>query len=219
MHDAATGLCAGRETNLGNFWDERYDSDDYFYGTAPNDFLAAQATRLPAGARVLCLAEGEGRNAVYLAGLGHQVTAVDGSAVGLRKAARLAQLQGVPLATVVADLNDFAIEPGAWDAIVSIWCHLPPALRAKVHAGVETGLAPGGWLILEAYHPSQIGRGTGGPASPELMMTLAALRSELKELQWEVAQESEREVAEGAGHRGWSAVTQLAACQAIRTAT
>lgn len=194
-----------------NLWDERYASDEFYYGTEPNDFLAAQASRLPPRARVLCLAEGEGRNAVFLAGLGHQVTAVDGSAVGLRKAQRLAAQRGVALETVTADLADYALGDQQWDAVVSVWCHLPEPLRRQVHAGVVRGLVPGGWLILEAYHPRQIGRGTGGPPTPALMMTLDALRLELAGLEWQHAAEIERDVREGPGHSGPSAVTQVVA--------
>lgn len=194
-----------------NPWDERYSASTFYYGTAPNDFLVAQAQRLAPGARVLCLAEGEGRNAVYLASLGHRVTAVDGSAVGLRKAEQLAAERQVSLQTVVSDLAEFDLGEQQWDAVVSVWCHLPEPLRREVHAGVVRGLAPGGWLILEAYHPRQVGRGTGGPPTAQLMMTLDALRGELAGLDWQHAAEIERDVREGAGHNGLSAVTQVAA--------
>ena len=113
-------------------WNERYRSDDYFYGTAPNEFLAASAALIPPGP-VLCLADGEGRNGVFLAARGHAVTAVDQSSVGLAKAARLAASRGVALHTVVADLADFAIAPGAWSAVVSMFVHLPQPLRREVH--------------------------------------------------------------------------------------
>ena len=128
-------------------WNQRYGSDGYFYGTAPNDFLSASAALIPPGP-VLCLADGEGRNGVFLAEHGHAVTAVDQSAVGLAKAAQLAAARGVPLTTVVADLTDFAIAPGAWSGIVSMFVHLPQPLRRDVHARVVAGLRPGGVLIL-----------------------------------------------------------------------
>lgn len=92
---------------------------------------------------MLCLAEGEGRNGVFLASRGHAVTAVDGSAVGLEKARALAAERQVSLRTVHSDSADYAIEPGAWAGIVSIWCHLPAALRVPVHRGVVAGLRPG----------------------------------------------------------------------------
>lgn len=191
-------------------WDERFSSPDYVYGTEPNAFVAAMAPRIPAGP-VLCLAEGEGRNAVHLARLGHAVTAVDQSAIGLAKAARLAAPRGVPLTTVVADLAHYAIAPAAWVGIVATFAHLPPPLRREVHAQVVAGLRPGGVFILEAYTPAQLAFGTGGPKDPSLCMTLAALRDELAGLEFDVARECERDVLEGTGHTGRGAVVQLVA--------
>jgi SAM-dependent methyltransferase len=115
------------------FWNDRYAGADYFYGTAPNDFLASVAEVIPAGS-VLCLAEGEGRNALFLAGRGHAVTAIDQSEAGLAKARALAQTRGVPLTTVAADLANFDIAPQAWAGVVAIFMHLPPALRRAVLA-------------------------------------------------------------------------------------
>lgn len=192
------------------FWDERYAGTDHFYGTAPNGFLASVAERIPAGP-VLCLAEGEGRNAVHLASLGHAVTALDQSAVGLAKAQRLAAARGVALETVVADLATYRIVPSAWAGIVSVFGHLPSALRRAVHAGVVAGLQPGGVFILEAYTPAQLAFGTGGPKDPDLLMRLDDLRRELAGLDLLVAQELEREVVEGTAHHGRAAVVQIVA--------
>ena len=193
-----------------NPWDERYDAKDYLYGTEPNDFLAEQAARLPPG-RVLCVGEGEGRNAVYLAALGHQVLAVDASAVGLAKAKRLAAARGLDIATEVADLADFAIAAEAWDAVVSIFCHVPPALRRILHRRLVAGLKPGGMLILEAYTPRQLEFASGGPPVAELMMMLDALRGELAGLELLHAVELDREVREGRLHTGMGAVVQVVA--------
>jgi SAM-dependent methyltransferase len=195
-----------------NAWDERYGTAAYVYGTEPNDFVAAMAERIPAGP-VLCLAEGEGRNAVFLAQRGHAVTAVDASRIGLAKAAALAAARTVTITTIVADLADFRIEPGTWAGIVATWAHLPPALRRKVHADVAAGLQPGGVFILEAYTPAQIAFGTGGPRDPALCMTLDALREELAGLQFAVSRECEREVREGSGHTGRGAVVQVLTCK------
>lgn len=191
-----------------SMWNERYGGPGYAYGTAPNDFLAAVAAEIPLG-RVLALADGEGRNGVHLATLGHVVTSVDASSVGLGKARALAGARGVPLETIVADLAEFEIQPGAWEGIVSIFCHLPPALRRRVHAQVVRGLAPGGLFILEAYTPDQLRHGTGGPSDAQLMPTLALLREELAGLELIHAVEMERDVHEGAFHDGRSAVVQL----------
>ncbi len=189
-------------------WDERYSAEGYVYGTEPNGFLVAKAELLPAG-RVLCLAEGEGRNAVWLAEQGFEVTAVDASAVGLHKARALAAERGVRITTVHADLAAFVIEPGSWDGIVSIFCHLPPALRAEVHRRCVAGLRPGGVMLLEAYTPDQVGRGTGGPPSVELMMDAETLRLELTGLEFLELSETEREIHEGVFHNGVGAVVRL----------
>lgn len=192
------------------FWDDRYAATDYVYGVKPNAFVAAMSEAIPDGP-VLCLAEGEGRNAVYLATLGHRVTAMDQSAVGLTKAQRLAQANGVVIETVHADLESHRILPGAWAGIVATFAHLPPPLRRKVHASVVQGLQPGGVFILEAYTPAQLALGTGGPKSLEMMMTLDSLREELSCLEFMVAREVERDVCEGTFHQGRGAVVQILA--------
>jgi SAM-dependent methyltransferase len=192
-------------------WDAKYAGDDFFYGTEPNTFLVSAAGRLATGSRILSLGEGEGRNGVYLAGLGHDVVATDQSVVGLRKAQALARRRGVTIATVAGDLASLPIDAGAWDAIVSLWCHLPGVVRRPLHRAVAAGLAPGGLLILESYHPAQIGRGRGGPSDPDLMPTLDELRHELPGLEVLHAAELEREVSEGEGHQGLSAVVQFIA--------
>lgn len=191
-------------------WDERYDTTDFVYGREPNAFLAEVNEQIPPG-DVLCLAEGEGRNAVFLAQRGHRVLAVDSSAVGLAKAARLAEESGVRIETETADLAEFAIAPGRWDAIVSIFCHVPPQVRRALHRKVVEGLRSGGLFILEAYTPAQLKLRTGGPSTEEVMMTLAGLREELAGLEFLQAREIEREVVEGRLHTGRGAVVQVVA--------
>jgi SAM-dependent methyltransferase len=193
-----------------NAWDQRYAEPGYAYGTRPNDFLAAVVDRLPKG-RVLSLAEGEGRNGLFLASRGFDVTGIDQSAVGLEKARAQARERGLALTTLVMDLADFRIEPGHWAVIVSIFCHLPSAIRRRLSREAATGLVCGGALVLEAYTPHQIGRGTGGPQDPDLMPTLEELRSDLAGLSFEIAQETEREVREGRFHTGRGAVVQILA--------
>lgn len=190
-------------------WDQRYSEPGFAYGEAPNDFLAAQAARL--SGPVLCLAEGEGRNAVFLARRGLSVRAVDQSAVGLQKAAALAAAHGTAIETQTCDLADLEIAPESWGGVVSIWCHVPPPLRQALHRRVVAGLRPGGVLILEAYTPDQVALGTGGPPVPALCMTLSALRQELAGLDLVVAQELRRDIQEGKYHRGLSAVVQIVA--------
>jgi SAM-dependent methyltransferase len=193
------------------FWDTRFSRADYCYGTEPNAFVAECAAQIPPGP-VLCLGEGEGRNAAFLAARGHAVTAVDQSAVGLAKARDLAARAGRVITTETVDLASYAIAPGAWSAIVATFVHLPPVLRASVHHAAAAGLRPGGVIILEAYTPDQIRHRTGGPVNtPELLMPLAALREEFAGLELVIARELEREVCEGTGHTGRGAVVQILA--------
>ena len=192
-------------------WDERYAATDYFYGTEPNDFVRERCGAIPTGGDVLCLGEGEGRNAVFLAQQGYRVVALDQSAIGLRKAQQLATERGVRIGTVVANLDGYRMEPARWDGIVSIWCHLPSALRAAVHAQVVDGLKVGGVFLLEAYTPEQLKHGTGGPKDVALLPTLVELRRELAGLEFGQAVELERVIHEGQGHDGLSAVVQIVA--------
>lgn len=196
---------------VGPSWDERYRSETYYYGTEPNDFLKEVESEFPRGARILCLAEGEGRNAVFLASRGHQVTAVDGSRVGLEKLRMLAQSRDVEVECVHADLADYEIGEQKWDAIVSIWCHLPLPLRQRVHSASVQGLKSGGLFVLEAYRPEQLEYKTGGPSVVELLMKLADLRKELSPLAMKITEEKIRDVQEGQGHHGPSAVVQILA--------
>ncbi len=189
-------------------WDERYSQPGFTYGTAPNEFLVSVADQIPQG-RVLCLAEGEGRNAVYLAELECEVVAVDSSEVGLLKAEQLAVEHNVHIKTVVADLADFVIESQSWDAIISIFCHLPSALRQHVYRMAVAGLKEGGTFVLEAYTPEQLQFQTGGPSKTDLLVTLQDVKAELQGLDFVLAQEVKREVHEGVYHNGLSAVVQI----------
>ena len=197
-------------------WDERYAVYGWAFGSEPNDFLRENAHFLPPAGRVLCLAEGEGRNAVHLARLGHEVTGVDLSSVGLAKAQRLATQFGMRLHTEVGDLATWQIVPGAWDGIVSIFAHVPLDVRLALHPRVVAGLKPGGVLLLEAYRPEQLGREGGGPKDDSKLMTLAQLREELAGLEFTIAREIEREVVEGRFHSGMAAVVQIVGRKPLR---
>lgn len=191
-------------------WDERYSEPGFAYGTAPNDFLVSVVDKIPAG-RILSLCEGEGRNAVYLASLGCEVTGVDSSGVGLAKAQELAAERGVTITTIVADLAELRIEPGQWDGIISCYCHLPPAIRMPLHREVVNGLRAGGVFVLEAFTKQQLAYGTGGPQSLEMLMSLEDLKQELHGLEFIHAAEMERDVREGSGHTGLASVVQILA--------
>lgn len=198
-------------------WDERYAVDDYVYGKEPNEFLAEKSGQLKSG-RVLCLAEGEGRNAVYLAEQGFTVTAVDSSKVGLAKAARLARDRGVSIECVLTDLADYEIEAGVWDSVISVFCHLPKQLRRRVHEAVVAGLKQGGTFLLEAYTPRQFSFQTGGPRSKDLLVELKTLKEELAGLEFIHAEETERIIREGIKHTGRGAVVQVLARKARENA-
>jgi len=196
-------------------WNQRYNQPDYVYGTLPNDFLSSVATRIPTHmvhkGKVLTLGEGEGRNAVFLASRGYDVTAVDMSDIGLEKARRLAAERGVQITTVTADLGEYQIKPDSWDGIISIFCHVPSAIRVPLHHAVVRGLKTGGVLILEAFTPRQLEFQTGGPTAPDMLMTLASLRQELTGLRFILGAEVDREVVEGKFHTGQAAVVQILA--------
>lgn len=198
-------------------WDQRYNEEGFAYGTNPNDFLRSEYSRIKKGGRVLCLAEGEGRNAVFLAKHGYSVTAVDQSSVGIEKAQNLAIENRVEISTIVADLADYDLGNEIWDGIVSIAAHVPPELRKDLHGRVVTSLKRGGVFILEAYTEHHIeldGIGGPPPSRKEMFMSLNDLESELKELHFVIGVELERTISEGKYHQGESAVVQVVACKA-----
>jgi SAM-dependent methyltransferase len=193
-----------------SFWDERYGADDYMYGKEPNDFLKQNIDALPQGS-VMCLADGEGRNSVFVASTGRAAWSVDLSTQGPRKTMQLASERKVEVHAETADLATFALGQDRWDAIVSIFAHMPKEVRADLHKRVVSALKPGGVFLLEAYTPAQVGRGTGGPQDTSLTMQLEDLRIELAPLTFEISQEIERSVVEGTGHTGIASVVQVIA--------
>ena len=193
-------------------WNERYDEAEYIFGTEPNDFLRETFENIQAGGTVLCLAEGEGRNAVFLAEQGYKVTAIDLSEVGLKKALKLASDKGVDIKVEVADLSDYQFGEAQWDGIVSIWAHLPESVRQHVHAQITSALKPDGVFILEAYTEKQLTMAAvGGPPATqkERFGSLAVLRTELVELDEVIGIEKSRMISEGKRHQGLSAVVQF----------
>ena len=191
-------------------WDQHFSAaGGYKYGEQPNAFLVQQAARLPLGARILLPGDGEGRNGVWLAEQGHQVTSVDGSSKGLARAQDLARRRGVTLDTVHADLADWSPEPVGFEAVVSIYLHLPPSLRPAVHRKLVQTLHPGGLLILEAFHPDQLPLASGGPKDAAMLYTLPMLRDDFGPgLQELLAEETGTVLDEGPGHHGPARVTR-----------
>jgi SAM-dependent methyltransferase len=196
-------------------WDARYAEEGWAYGTQPNDFVVEVADRIPKG-RVLCIGDGEGRNGVWLASRGFDVTSLDQSKIGMEKAARFATERGVALTTLVRDLDGWDFEPKGWSAVVSIFCHLPSELRRRVHRAAAAALAPGGAFVLEAYAPEQLEYKTGGPPVRDLLVTPDDLRADVAggghtDLAIELLEQKVRLVHEGSFHDGQSAVVRLLA--------
>lgn len=190
-------------------WNEKYNRDDFFYGTEPNDFLRVASLILPENARLLSLAEGEGRNACYLAQQGHQVTAVDASEIGLEKAHILAEIKGVKITTELADLSTFDLGTDQWDGIIAIFCHLPSEVRTNLAKRIIKALKPGGFYISEVYAKNQLQHNTGGPKDTNLLINLNEIQQDMPGLTWVHAQEIERNVLEGIGHTGIGWVSQV----------
>jgi SAM-dependent methyltransferase len=191
-----------------NFWDQNFSVVGFKYGTAPNAFLVEQAHRLRPGADVLVPGDGEGRNGVWLAQQGYRVTAMDGSAVGLQKAQALAAERGVTIGIVLGDLAYWTPAPAAFDALVLTFVHLPPAIRANAHRRLAAALRPGGWLILEAFHPLQLPLTSGGPKDPAMLYTLDLLREDFAGLREVMAWQGETMLDEGPGHQGAAQVVR-----------
>lgn len=193
------------------FWNQRYQEEEFAYGEEPNDFLREVAHRLQPQSRVLCLAEGQGRNAVWLAQQGHDVVAVDMAEQGLERAHELAARRGVKIETVHADLAEWVPEANSYDAVVAIFAHLPPPARVAMHQRASDALREGGWAIIELYSPRQLEYKTGGPPVLELLVEPHHLQAEFEGLHFEHLEEKIREIAEGAYHRGTSSVVQMLA--------
>ncbi|HEX2116207.1 MAG TPA: class I SAM-dependent methyltransferase [Alphaproteobacteria bacterium] len=195
-----------------NRWNERFSSEDYLFGTAPNAFLAAQKHLLRAGQTALALADGEGRNGVWLAEQGLDVLATDFSAVALDKARRLAASRGVALQTRQADLERWEWEPERFDVVAAIFIQFAaPPLRAKIFAGIRRTLVPGGLLLLQGYRPEQLRYGTGGPPDADKMYTADMLRAAFSGFDILHLEEHDSPITEGRGHSGMSALVDLVA--------
>lgn len=151
-----------------NHWDKRFDEEQYLYGKKPNQFLKEMADKLPQG-DVLAIAEGEGRNAVYLAKNGHCVTAWDYAPSGIKKMLALAKEMNVTIQTELQDLEYADWEKNKWDHIINIFGHFLPPLREKTLKGIKQAVKPGGFFLTEVYSIHQLGYKTGGPRDIELL--------------------------------------------------
>ena len=188
-------------------WDDRYDRETYFYGRNPNYFVARQLPLIERGCG-LFLAEGEGRNAVFAAGLGNEVTAVDGSAVGRRKALELAAVRNVKIDYRLADVIVEPWDKESWDFIVLCFAHLQPEDMAGVHQRVAACLKPGGTMILNSFSKAQFGRKSGGPPRLEWLHDLDNLMDQFPGLNL-MGEEKEVELDEAVAHHGLAMVIEL----------
>lgn len=194
-------------------WNQRFsDAEDYLFGRAPSAFLESQKGVLPASGRALAIADGEGRNGVWLAQQGLSVVSMDFSPIGQEKARKLAAEAGVEIETVQADIFAWDWPEADFDLIVGIFFQFAtPDQRAGIFAGVRKALKPGGTLILQGYRPEQVDYGTGGPPQRENMYTEELLRAAFGDMEVLHLESHDSEVAEGSGHRGMSALIDLVA--------
>ena len=193
-----------------SFWDERYARSGFFYGTAPNVFLTGAVRHMPNGAQVLSVGDGEGRNGVWLASQGYRVTTVDGSAVAVGKAKELAAARGVAIDAHCADLLAWDWPVTAFDAVVAIFVHFMPNERPVVHARMLAALKPGGVIVMEAFHPRQHGRSSGGPPIKEMLYDRATLAADYAGAEIIELEETAIDLDEGR-HHGAAEVTRLIA--------
>ena len=193
-------------------WNERFAGEDYWFGTEPNAFLARQAQRLRPGQKALAIADGEGRNGVWLAKQGLTVTSVDLTPNGIAKARRLAEHMGVKLETIVADLETWDWGPPRFDVVVGIFFQFAaPRFREVLFRQMADVLKPGGLLLIEGYRPEQIAYGTGGPPQVENLYTASLLRAAFADLEILELDEYDAEISEGVRHKGMSALIDLVA--------
>ncbi len=198
-----------------NFWDERFSSEEYVYGTEPNEFFKSEVEKLEPGT-ALFLGEGEGRNSVYAAKLGWLVDAVDYSSAGKEKALALAQKNNVTINYMLADLKEFTPETGRYDLVVIVFLHLPEEVRKEVHKKAVDSLKAGGKIILEVFEKKQINFGTGGPRNLDLLYSLEDVYTDFQDLDIEKFSEEIIDLNESVHHKGKAAVIRYVG---IKTAT
>ena len=193
-------------------WQGRYAVPEYIFGTEPNAFLVSCKPLLPASGKALAVADGEGRNGVWLAEQGLDVLSIDFSPAAQQKAESLARERGVRIAFERADVHEWAYPEAAFDVVVEIFTQFSsPAERAKKWAGMRKALKPGGLLIIQGYTPKQLEYGTGGPKRIENLYTRAMLEEAFRGFRDMVIVEEEVEIHEGTSHGGMSAVINFTA--------
>jgi SAM-dependent methyltransferase len=191
-------------------WETRFNPPGYLFGKEPNAFLKAQAHRLRAGQTALAVADGEGRNGVWLAEQGLDVLAIDYSATALAKARALAQERGVRLRTEVADVTKWRWPEAAFDVVTAIFIQVVfPAERLELFANLKRVLKPGGLLLMQGYRPEQLAYRTGGPPEAERLYTRSILEAGFGDMAELEIREHDSALSEGTAHVGMSALIDL----------
>jgi len=195
-----------------DFWNGRFASASYVFGTRPAAFLADNADHIPPRSRVLVPADGEGRNSVFLAEMGHRVVATDIAEQGIAKARKLAEARRVSVEFRQVDLQGWQWPDAEFHAVVAVFIQFaPPALRDEIFAGMKRAVRPGGVVLLHGYTPKQLEYRTGGPQAVEQLYTEKLLQDAFAD--WELVrlEAYERELDEGEGHKGCSAIIDMIA--------
>ena len=207
-----------------SFWDDQFSIEGYKYGTEPNEFLKLNAHRIKRHGRILVPGDGEGRNGVWLAEQGFDVVTVDSSSVGIRKTQALARTRGVHVSSIHSDLQDWdsSRELMRFDGIAVIFLHLPTEIREQIYMKLAKCLRPGGTLLIELFHPRQLGSPSGGPKDVEVLCSLEDLRrifvtppenrtTRNASIHFEeiLGEEVETVLDEGPGHQGPAMVTRF----------
>ena len=193
------------------FWQARYSEQGLAYGAEPNEFLQQQLHQLQPGMKVLVVGDGEGRNGVWLAQQGMQVTTVDYARAGVERALALASESKLEINAICADLNDWLWPQAEFDAVVSIYLHFPSELRLLMHQRMLTALKPGGQMILEAFNKDQLDYPSGGPPVADALFSAELLAEDFADAEIAQCQESVVELSEGKYHVGPGAVVRLLA--------
>ena len=200
-----------RETALVR-WEQRFSIGEYLFGERPNAYLASKVSLLAKGARALSIADGEGRNSVWLAEHGLLVDAFDFSPTAVKKAERLASSRGVRVNFEVSEIFEWNWRPSTYDLVAAIFIQFAsPAEREKLFALIKTTLKPGGFLILQGYRVEQLKYGTGGPPEADHLYTEALIREALKDMDLVEVVSYDETIKEGTGHAGVSALMGVVA--------
>lgn len=190
------------------FWNERYSTQEFIYGTEPNKFFAENIEHIIPG-KILLLGEGEGRNAVYAAQLGWDVQAVDFSSAAKQKAMELAETRNVKIKYDIADLNQYSPNQNEFNVVAGIFCHLNPQARKRIHKEIIKALLPGGKILMEVFEKSQLGKTSGGPQKEEMLYSIEEFKTDFKTLKIDLLELKNINLNESDKHKGEASVIRF----------